>query len=672
MVDSVDRPKPVMTHELAQRMVSMLPGLCPQGTEYRVLIDGIDSYLFRSVRSDPPALSWYCRELSLAVADRPITPYISMDGFVWRTDEKKLYANGIAAGQSPGGGEWLLVDPDPKPWLRNMTPMVLPAGKTKVIQACGHAVIPPECKAAPLWNPIYRCWEVKLDREDTIFMSPDVFAHVDHPDGSVFVRPGDPRAWRKIDGLLRPIAFGLTEQEFFVSGNNGNPRFVAAFPGASAEWCPTGSKTGSWKVRATLSGLLLAADHLDAFDGIGSITAIYEAGNRTPYVLDGSHWKPLVMPDPLKDEHPADGKRTIVTLAKGTTLVLSQTDSVESVLAPSGAKLSWSWDEERELLSITVLEDGTKLRMLYEGGDDSSHRGTAGELLLSAKGREVCRYNGSSWEVETSYPDLRDTQPDAPARPGAISGPTANRPRPQDVLLGSLFYDTDRLVTWMAVADAESGLAEWKVFRNDAAPPSNPRPIVGPGDPMNEPEAEQPKGWWEGKSLMNTKIEDLTSCETTTQKIVSAAKADATDAGWRIAGKQLVRLARDPLAALLARNVAPDDESLRLRVAAFLSTEAGEALLAMGLSLALMAAPNVAAEVSDRLSRELRVRALSDGGDMLAEVLMAPLRQVLQSGILGDAVKAVVPASLGDGRDRISAVDEVRVNTEGRVESSRR
>jgi hypothetical protein len=135
-----------------------------------------------------------------------------------------------------------------------------------------------------------------------------------------------------------------------------------------------------------------------------------------------------------------------------------------------------------------------------------------------------------------------------------------------------------------------------------------------------------------------------------TQTIVKTLQIDATDAAWRTAGSQFVKLAREPLVGVLSRHLGPDDPSFRARVAAFLETEIGTALLASMLSAGLAAMPAVAGDVPQRLSRELRVRAMADAGDVVAEVLMGPLRQVM-SLYLRDMPSVEVapaePAALG-------------------------
>ncbi len=113
-----------------------------------------------------------------------------------------------------------------------------------------------------------------------------------------------------------------------------------------------------------------------------------------------------------------------------------------------------------------------------------------------------------------------------------------------------------------------------------------------------------------------------------TNPMLKSLEVDATDAAWRLAGSQFVKLARDPVVALLSRHLGPDDPSLRARIAAFLDTELGASLMSGILSVGLSAIPLPANDVSHRLSRELRVRAMAGAGDVIADVLMGPLRQV--------------------------------------------
>jgi hypothetical protein len=114
-----------------------------------------------------------------------------------------------------------------------------------------------------------------------------------------------------------------------------------------------------------------------------------------------------------------------------------------------------------------------------------------------------------------------------------------------------------------------------------------------------------------------------------TGKVIETLENDAQDAAWRLAGSQFVKLMRDPLLGLLSRHLAPNDESMRARIAGFLETEVGTALLSAVLSAALSSLPRAAGPVPDRLARELRVRAMADAGDVVADLVMGPMRQVV-------------------------------------------
>jgi len=163
-------------------------------------------------------------------------------------------------------------------------------------------------------------------------------------------------------------------------------------------------------------------------------------------------------------------------------------------------------------------------------------------------------------------------------------------------------------------------------------------------------------------------------------KLVETALDDAADATLRVAGRQLLRAARDPLAAVLARHLAPDDAALRGRAAAFLQTELGEALFAFALGLALEALPAVGGAIPAKIARELRVAALASAGDLLAEIVTGPLRQLLADGIRGEAAHeavrvapdladdaAAAPAQHDDGDDVCEVAAPLSTN-EGMVE----
>ncbi len=137
--------------------------------------------------------------------------------------------------------------------------------------------------------------------------------------------------------------------------------------------------------------------------------------------------------------------------------------------------------------------------------------------------------------------------------------------------------------------------------------------------------------------------------------VLKTLEADAGEAAWRLAGSQFVKLAREPIVGLLSRHLAPDDASLRTRIAGFLETELGTSLLSALLSVGLQALPMGQSEMTSKLARELRVKAMAGAGDAVADVLMGPLRQVAVLYLQGvpGAVEgggqspAALPSSLG-------------------------
>ncbi len=139
-----------------------------------------------------------------------------------------------------------------------------------------------------------------------------------------------------------------------------------------------------------------------------------------------------------------------------------------------------------------------------------------------------------------------------------------------------------------------------------------------------------------------------------------ALQNDALEAGWRTAGAQFVKLAREPLVGLLSRHLGPGDESMRARIAAFLETELGTAMLSSLLSVGLTVVPGVKGQVAERLARELRVKAMSGAADALADVVMGPLRQVMMTYTkdLGAIVEASVPPTLVEAARAESAAAE--------------
>jgi hypothetical protein len=136
-----------------------------------------------------------------------------------------------------------------------------------------------------------------------------------------------------------------------------------------------------------------------------------------------------------------------------------------------------------------------------------------------------------------------------------------------------------------------------------------------------------------------------------------ASRVDRQSRGRPIA--QFVKLTREPLVGLLTRHLAPGDDAFRAKVAAFLETELGAALVASLLAAALPAMPATAGEVPQKLARELRVRAMADAGDVMADLLMGPLRQVIALYLQDPAGAAPTIASLPEGS--VESLDDTQV-----------
>lgn len=153
---------------------------------------------------------------------------------------------------------------------------------------------------------------------------------------------------------------------------------------------------------------------------------------------------------------------------------------------------------------------------------------------------------------------------------------------------------------------------------------------------------EAPREFTESKSTKTERAMDSNKLT----PVLKTLENDAGDAAWRLAGSQFVKLAKEPLVAMLSRQLSPDDESFRARLASFLDTEMGSAILSSLLSVGLSALPLPNADMTQRLSRELRVRAMAGAGDVLADVLMGPLRQVAAMYLQG--VPAGSPAGSPD------------------------
>ena len=147
-------------------------------------------------------------------------------------------------------------------------------------------------------------------------------------------------------------------------------------------------------------------------------------------------------------------------------------------------------------------------------------------------------------------------------------------------------------------------------------------------------------------------------------KMTQILTDDGKEAAKRLAGKQFVKLVREPLAAAIARGINPNDEGLRQRASEFLRSDLGEVFMGGFLSLGLEMAPSVSGGVNKEIARELRIEAMANGGDQLLDVVMGPLRAVVSSFVQGE-----IPAALEQVSHNVTKVEISEAEVEQPQES---
>lgn len=129
------------------------------------------------------------------------------------------------------------------------------------------------------------------------------------------------------------------------------------------------------------------------------------------------------------------------------------------------------------------------------------------------------------------------------------------------------------------------------------------------------------------------------------EKITAALKSDMGEAAWRVVATQFLKAAKTPIVAALQRQMNKKDRHTKARLEAFLSTPLGEGALAMLLSVGILTIPEgLAGETPKKISEELRVFAMANVGNLIADVIMEPLRAALSSTILNGSIPFVSSA----------------------------
>lgn len=120
----------------------------------------------------------------------------------------------------------------------------------------------------------------------------------------------------------------------------------------------------------------------------------------------------------------------------------------------------------------------------------------------------------------------------------------------------------------------------------------------------------------------------LKGAESQSYYSLDSAKADAVQGLVRSGGRQLEKNTRKVVATMLATFLKiPDDK--KEDIEAFFETEMGKVMILSLLSVSLGALPENISVVPGLLARELRVEAVATVGDLAAELITGPVRELL-------------------------------------------
>lgn len=131
-----------------------------------------------------------------------------------------------------------------------------------------------------------------------------------------------------------------------------------------------------------------------------------------------------------------------------------------------------------------------------------------------------------------------------------------------------------------------------------------------------------------GTCVVCGRVSTPTSTQTSGGMGVSKYHGEMLDAGYRIAGNQIVRTVQSAARAAVLRNLPAGGASIRERVGEFLASGGGK-FIVTAVSATFATALPLEGAVKQRIARHLRIETLALGGDAIAEIVMAPLRHVL-------------------------------------------
>jgi len=155
--------------------------------------------------------------------------------------------------------------------------------------------------------------------------------------------------------------------------------------------------------------------------------------------------------------------------------------------------------------------------------------------------------------------------------------------------------------------------------------------------------------------------------ETRWDRLANELTANAKSAGLRLTVKQMRKLLQDVFAAAIAGN---SESELRQKISKRLKTSAGSALVTSALAGVLSGvAYSTESHAMGRLAGEARTQAMADGANVIAELIMGPLREVLRGVLAGQQGAKECLAALPSDNGRIKAPVGVDVLADALVSS---
>ena len=155
--------------------------------------------------------------------------------------------------------------------------------------------------------------------------------------------------------------------------------------------------------------------------------------------------------------------------------------------------------------------------------------------------------------------------------------------------------------------------------------------------------------------------------ETRWERLANELSVDAHKAGLRLTVKQMRKLLQDVFAAAIAGN---SESELRQKISKRLKTSAGSALVTSALAGVLSGvAYSTENHAMGRLAGEARTQAMTDGANIIAELIMGPLREVLRGVLSGQSGAKECLAALPSDNGRIKAPVGVDVLADALVSS---